>query len=617
MKECFKSKRGQVTIFIILAILIVGGAVAYFFLKDYLVASSVPENMKPVYDYYLSCVQEHTEQGITLLGEQGGYIEVPEFIPGSSYMPFSSQLDFLGQPVPYWMYVSGNNFLKEQKPTKSMMEQQLKEYVEERIDDCDFSDYNLQGFDVVIDKGNADVKINEKNVDVSLDNSVKIYFEGESAIVNNHKFSISSKLGKFYDLASKVFDYEKKNMFLEAYALDVMRLYAPVDGVELTCSPKVFIDEQIRGNISEGLAANIGALKLKGDYYNLNNKENEYFVTDIGTNIDENINMIYSPDWTTRIEIYGDRVAKPVGLQEGLNVMGFCYVPYHLVYDINFPVMIQFYDNEEVFQFPMAVIISKNQARNATSGESNSLESDEVCKYKNQNVQVYTYDSQLEPVEARIQFKCLNSLCEIGETKFDSQGDAVLDEEMPQCVNGFIIASADGYADSKYQISTNKEDFANVVLNKKYKIPLDLGNVDSALISFNSEDYSTSVFYPDMKEAELIEGMYNVSVYSYRNSSLTLPASNNRKCVMVPKEGVLGVFGQEEERCFDINLPAMNIDSALVGGGKASEYITEGQLRDSSELNINVPIFGTPQSLDDLQQNYIDVEDSTVYLTYE
>jgi rod shape-determining protein MreC len=29
----------------------------------------------------------------------------------SEYMPFSSQLDFLGNPVPYWYYISGNNGL--------------------------------------------------------------------------------------------------------------------------------------------------------------------------------------------------------------------------------------------------------------------------------------------------------------------------------------------------------------------------------------------------------------------------------------------------------------------------------------------------------------------------
>ena len=125
-------KRGQVAIFIIIAIIVVVGVVLYFTLSSP-VEETIPQNVRPVYDFYLSCLEEHSRQGINLLGEQGGFIESPEFIPGSQYMPFSSQLDFFGQPIPYWMYVSGNNLLKEQVPGKADMEDQLGVYVEERI----------------------------------------------------------------------------------------------------------------------------------------------------------------------------------------------------------------------------------------------------------------------------------------------------------------------------------------------------------------------------------------------------------------------------------------------------------------------------------------------------
>src|SRR3990167_8847197 len=97
------NKKGQVTIFIILAVLIVGGLITYFMFRDRFIANSMSEEFRPVYDYYLSCMEDSTQEGINLLGEQGGYLEVPDFEPGSSYMPFSNQLDFLGQGVPYWM----------------------------------------------------------------------------------------------------------------------------------------------------------------------------------------------------------------------------------------------------------------------------------------------------------------------------------------------------------------------------------------------------------------------------------------------------------------------------------------------------------------------------------
>jgi hypothetical protein len=269
-----------------------------------------------------------------------------------------------------------------------------------------------------------------------------------------------------------------------------------------------------------------------------------------------------------------------------------------------------------MFQFPVAVIIDKNQAREALPTTTGVYIESRVCEHNNQDISVYTYDSQLNPVEARIQFKCLNSICEIGETKIEG-GDAILETKMPSCVNGFVIATASDYADAKYQISTNEESLVNIIMKKKHEISLDLGNVDTALVRFDGVDYSATIMYPDMKTVELVEDYYNVSVYVYKNSSLTFPAVDDRKCVDIPKEGVAGMFGATEEKCIDINLPATEVEFALVGGGKASEYITEGQLSESNELNINVPLFGTPSSLEELQENYVVVEDEIIYLDFE
>lgn len=615
IQGCF-DRRGQVTVFIILAIVIVGVVVAYFILRGS-GGSSVPPEFSPVYDYYLSCLRENSVQGLALLGTQGGYIETPEFSPGSAYMPFSSQLDFLGQGIPYWIYVSGNNILREQVPTKSEMEVQLESYIEERISYCDFSDFELMGFDVYVGEGESvDVKIRDLKTEVEVTNPVSIFYDDKSVVVRNHKFSVDSKMGKFYDIALNIYNREKAGVFLENYALDVMRLYAPVSGVEISCVPKIFVDEEIRQDLIEGLSANIQTLKVDGSYYSLSSAERKYFVEDVGVKVDENVNFMYSPDWPTRIEIYGDRVANPVGLQQGMGILGFCYVPYQLIYDINFPVLIQIYDDREIFQFPVGVVISKNQARQSLSGLAGSSIESPVCEFYNQPFEVYTYDFELNPVEARIQFKCLNSVCNIGETKVVGD-DAVFAGDFPQCVNGYIIASAEGYADAKYPVSTNEKGVANIVMSKKYNLGLDLGSAKKALVSFVSESYSATVLYPDMNSVELVEGYYDISVYVYENSSLKFPAINERKCVDVPETGLAGIFGVETEKCFDINIPATEVSYAVVGGGKTEEYFTENNLRDAREININVPLFGLPRTLDELQANQMSAEEERIYVELE
>ena len=608
------NRRGQVTIFVIIAVLVVVGVIIYYSV-DFDLGTGVDAEVRPVYDYYLSCLESQARQGIALLGEQGGYIEPPEFEAGSSYMPFSNQLDFMGQGVPYWMYVSGNNLLREQVPTKGDMERELERYLEERIDYCDFSDFERSGYDIYVEPGEVSVNIRDLQVDVNFNNKVSMFYGDSSSYVNSHSFSVSSKLGKFYNSAMEVYNFEKSEMFLEKYALDVMRLYAPVTGTEISCEPKVFVDSEIKGDIVSGLSANIPSIRI-GSGYSLSSKERDYFVVD-GLDVDESVNVMYSSDWPTRIEIYGDRVALPIGIQEGLGILGFCYVPYHLVYDINFPVMIQFFDESELFQFPVGVVINKNQAREALPTNAGKSIESEVCEFKNSEVEVYTYDSNLKPVSAQISFKCLDSVCAIGETEIE--GDvAVLKTGFPSCVNGFIFARAEGYADTKYQISTNRESVANIIMNRKYEIGLDLGGgVDKAVITFSSSDYSKTVLYPNFDSVELVDGDYNVSVYVYDNSSLKFPAVKDRKCVDVPEAGIGGMFGLETEKCFDIDIPEMDVTFAVVGGGKTREYITEGQLAESSELNINVPLFGVPKSVEELQINHAAVEGETIYLEFE
>lgn len=604
-----KSRLGQVTIFIILAIVIVVGVVVYFILRNPL-QQEVSANFRPVYDAYLTCLKEQAREGIGLMGEQAGWINPPEFVAGSQYMPFSSQLNFFGQPVPYWLYFSGNNFLKEQVPSRIDMQDQLAKYVEERVNYCNFD--NFPNFNVGIgDKPSVKVTIEDSKVSIVVNNRLNISDENESISVNQQVFDVSSKIGKFHKLALDIYNFEKKNMFLESYALDVMRLYAPVTGVELTCAPKVFNEQKIRQDIAEGLSENFAMTKLKGNYYTLSSEENKYYITDIGQSVDENINFIYQTKMPTKIEIYGDMVNEPVGMQEGLGVLGFCYVPYHFVYDISFPVLIQLYDSKELFQFPVAVVIDKNQARQALEGQAGESISSDVCQYQNYPVEVFTYDSSLNPVEASLKFKCLNTECRIGETK--KQGnDAVFNGGAPGCVNGFLIASAEGYAESKYQISTNEETSANIVLNKLYNISLDLGNVESALVNFNSPDYSAAVLYPDSKNVQLIEGNYNITVYAFKNSSIKLSAVSQKKCTNIPQSDLGGVFGLTEEKCFDISIPEQEVNMVLIGGGKAQEYLTEGQLSRAKKLNINIPLFKLPTTIQQVQDNYLLFEDSRV-----
>lgn len=609
------NKRGQVTIFIILAIVLVVGIVLYFVFGNGAI-SSLSKNLQGAEDSYKSCMAERVKLGISLLGQQGGYIYLEElqFYPGSPYMPSSSQLNFYGNSVPYWLFVSGNNIVREQKPTKEKMTSDLRRFVLEGLNSCNFDSLNANGVYVDVYNGSVDVKINDNSVDLVLGNPIFIRSEedNQSATVSSHKISVNSKLGKFYNLATKVYDKEKSDAFLEEYGLDVMHLYAPVTGVDFSCAPMIFNEAQVKGNITQGLEDNIAALKVSGNYYDLSSSERSYFVVDVGQKVDENVNFIYSGAWPTKIEMFGDKVVQPVGNQQGLGMFGLCFVPYHFVYNINFPVLVQFYDNNEIFQFGVVAIIKNSQSRDAVLGETEVLSGEPICDNADKSISVSTYDLNMNPISANVRLSCLGQSCEMGSTSKTPKNFNV-----PACVNAVLEAYADGYAPASYTISTNSETSADILMKKIYTLNVSLTSSEKVTIIFSSADFSSVLNYPEEKSVQLTEGDYNITALVYKNTSISFPGIKDKKCLEVPTSSIGGVFGATEQKCYDLDIPAQEIDSALVGGGRAFDYFTEEQLKTSDKLKIEVPMFDTPQKMEDLQNNYLEWETARVDLSFE
>jgi len=615
------NKRGQITIFIIVALVLVAGIGVYLFVTKGGTSTNIPSEFQPVENYYLSCISELGSEGIGFLESTGGFIELPEFVRGSPMAPLSSQLNFFGNNLPYWFYSSDGKIVS-QAPTKNSMEEQLGRFIEERLDRCDFADYSSQGYEIDRSNPSADVSINDREVVVNLRENTVYTYQSLTSNVNSHNVKINSDLGKMYSKAIEIFNNELQEMFLENYTLDVLRLYTPVDGVEISCAPKVWRTSEIFDDMSKALEANVPQIRLMDLNYNPTDKNSKYFTRDIASD-GLNVYFRYSPDWFTSMEIQpsdgGLLTAQPVGNQEGLGVLGFCYVPYHFVYSVDYPVMVQILSGTnsgaEVFQYPMQVMIRGNRPRQAVDAVYEGLENT-VCKYPIKSIEVSTYDSEtLSPVEAQIEFKCLSEGCNLGETKIDSNGGASATLRAPQCVNGFLTAHAEGYENEAYQISTNSENSASILLDRLYEFNVDAKFADGnsipsdarTFIYFIPEDSEKSiktVVWPEQKSVKLSEGNYNITASIFENSSLNLPSTTQRKCFQVPRPGFAGVFGLTKEECYNVLIPGQKVDYALAGGGSSSYYMTQSQLRAAQRIEISIPKIAAPRNIESLQNAY-------------
>ncbi len=597
-----KNHRGQVTIFIIIAIIIVASVVVFFIVRQSLSVTQIPASIQPIYNTFLSCLEDKTSTGVDVLESQAGYIELPEFEPGSSYMPFSSQLNFLGNPIPYWYYVSGNNIQKEQVPSKQDMEESLGKFIDETIRECNLDNYYQQGFEIIQGEPKASVTINKDNIEIRLNMGLEISKGEDTVLVKNHRVTVKTNLGGLYDSAKKIYDKEQKELFLENYAIDTLRLYAPVDGVDLTCSPKTWNANNVFDNLQDAIETNTLALTTESP----STKEGKYFFIDAG--IDESARFVNSESWPNSFEVSPSEesllLANPIGNQQGLGILGFCYVPYHFVYNVKYPVLVQVYKGDEVFQFPVAVVVQGNKPREALASTAQTITPD-LCPYKNTPVTVDTYDTNLNPIDSSVSYECFGTSCEIGNTS-----SGTLTADFPQCVNGYIITKADGFKETKYLFSTVDGGEASVIMDRLYgmNIQLKMDNTDyngEAMIYFSSGDNPKVISYPDQKQVNLSEGQYDISVYIYRNSSIKFSETTTQECTEVPSTGIGGLFGLKEKKCFDVNLPAQVVSNALAGGGKQDYYILENELQNSNTIEINADGFGIPRTVEELQNNYL------------
>ncbi len=605
------NKQGQVTVFIIIAIVIVAAIILFFTLSKPITTDKIPASIDPVYTTLLSCLEEDTLVGVSILQTQAGYIDVPEFEPGSSYMPFSSQLDFLGNPVPYWYYVSGNNIQKEQIPSKANMEQELADFVESEINTCIFDKYYEDGFEIRFGEPEANVKIKDTEIEVGLDMDFNVNFAEDSARVSQHNVVVDSRLGKLYDSAVEVYEKEQEELFLEEYAVDTLTLYAPVDGVELSCSPVTWATEEVFDELEIAIEANTLALKSKGS-----NKD--YFVVDLG--VDEDVRFINSRNWPRGFEVSPSEgnilISSPVGNQAGLGIMGFCYVPYHFVYNVRYPVLIQIQEGDEIFQFPVAIVLQGNQPRQALDASAVALGIPDLCEYKNNIMEIEVYDTNVRPIDAQISFECSGTKCDIGETTSGS-----LSGEFPQCVNGQVLARAEGYEDGRKVVSEINGGSVSLFLERLYDVEIELELDGSAygkdaIISFISEGKARTIVYPEQTQVELSEGDYEVQVHIYDSSSLRIDKSVSKQCVEVPRSGLGGLFGLTKEECFEVEIPAQVISNALAGGGKQGYYFVQSELN-SRAIVINAESLPAPNSLEQLQDNYLLFEDKSLEISFK
>lgn len=632
-------KKGQVTVFIILGIVIVAiiAFVFYYsgiiskssFQKEAEKAKTIPVQARPVKDYIDNCVEEIAIEGILLMGQQGGYIEIPkDVLPRSVINPFSNSLElFSGYNVPYWFYETTNGIQKSQIPSIEIMEEQLEGYLNQNMDSCLFNLSLFRSYDIKFEgEAKSDVVITDERIDVNVIYPILVDIEGVTTEMKEHFASINVPLGRMYEMSKDIMKKENDEFFLEKVTEDSLVIYddIPYHGESLSCQPKTWLKQDVERQLKEILSLNINALKI-ADSEN-SNLADDYFRIRIDRNNYRDIesNFMYYDNWPFELEINGgEEILKEESAtgSTGLLLNLLCINTHNFIYDINYPVLISLYDDKSLggftFQFATHVIIDNNQPRENQLGNLEFGSTDKrICESADKPFRIYAVNQESNEFlsNAIVRFTCTGTLCDLGRTELDSYDEYSLRTNLPQCLNAIIDIAKEGYNKEEVVLDTLESADLFVYLkpihDKELVIKVidggrirDLRSDESIIIEFSSDsnEYSVTVTNQD-SEVGLVEGNYFIKSYITRDRKIKLDSKDVEYCSDVPRSGILGILGSKTTKCYTTTIEGVDLDSVIIGG---TEFGFDfDNLNRGNQLVFYSVINSVPASIEDLQKVY-------------
>jgi len=256
-------KRGQVTIFIIMGMILLIGAAVIMYITSLqqeetkaqteITTVEIPTWAQPVNNYVEGCIQTIAIEGFKKLGERGGYIDLnDDELSGRSFNidddPTESDAVKLSKndpaPVAYWWYLETENNcadcnMDSMIPTVEEIEEQMNRYIERKLVGCinDFAIFKEQGFEFNIGEVKTDTSIEYDDIDLFVNYPTEIKKQGSETSIEDFHIELDLKLREILELAFLLTLDQINNQVQEDILLHLINLYSGVDSDKI---PPIF-----------------------------------------------------------------------------------------------------------------------------------------------------------------------------------------------------------------------------------------------------------------------------------------------------------------------------------------------------------------------------------------
>jgi|TARA_Y100000034_G_scaffold103017_1_gene128279 hypothetical protein len=197
-------KKGQTTIFIILAIVIIIIIAVFLFLKDttedrgrnYFVEQGLQPSINNVQNFIVDCLEINAKDAVVKIGIQGGYFNKP-----------SNFFDMQWAFIPY--YYDQGTFLQ---PTQQQIETELSNYVDSNMEKC-LSKIEFKNLELKYQPSSTKATIQPSFVRFTSKLPTIIEHEGNTVIfdLDQHPVAINSSLKEIIEVATFITNSHKEN----------------------------------------------------------------------------------------------------------------------------------------------------------------------------------------------------------------------------------------------------------------------------------------------------------------------------------------------------------------------------------------------------------------------
>ncbi|MCX6750155.1 MAG: hypothetical protein NTZ83_01740 [Candidatus Pacearchaeota archaeon] len=203
------NKKGQVTIFIIIALLIVALCILVYLYYPKIFASISPETKNPV-TYIQECIQEQIEENVQIISLQGGSYVVDENI-GYFYKKEGED----GNYVKYLCY-TGSNVINtpciNQEPfLTEHVEQEILDSINQGIKTCFdnlVKSYENKGYEVDLKEGIPKVEIIPEGVSTNFNRTLTLTKGDETNTYRKFEVNLNSNLYEMLEVAKNILIWE-------------------------------------------------------------------------------------------------------------------------------------------------------------------------------------------------------------------------------------------------------------------------------------------------------------------------------------------------------------------------------------------------------------------------